>query len=150
MGDTCFCASKTLNKNPETSFFSLFVTHGTTAKQRVVISGSRDWTDEDAIHQQLLRFSPQDTIIVHGGCRGADMIADRVAKSMGFAVECYPAEWNKYGKAAGPIRNSLMLEISPPPVHLLAFPLPQSRGTIDAIHKAQAKGITVTISTKPC
>lgn len=49
-----------------------------------------------------------DIIIVSGGARGADKMAEQYAKEHNYRCEVFPAEWNKYGKKAGFIRNSEM------------------------------------------
>ena len=50
-------------------------------------------------------------VIISGGARGADALGERYAKEEGFALERYPAEWEKFGKIAGPIRNSQMAKL---------------------------------------
>lgn len=47
-------------------------------------------------------------IFISGNCIGADKLGERYAKENGFAIEIYPAEWKRYGKKAGPIRNKIM------------------------------------------
>jgi hypothetical protein len=92
---------------------------------------------------------PPGTIIVHGDADGADRIAGAIAKEMGFEVRAYPADWDaakKAGrlKAAGPIRNSLMLKKEHPDKEgvfidlVLAFSenFELSRGTNDMMGKA--------------
>lgn len=75
----------------------------------LVITGARDWTDEEAVHSLLAQFDPEWTIIYHGKCpTGADKIADRLARDMGFVVIPFPADWGTHGGAAGPIRNREM------------------------------------------
>lgn len=49
-------------------------------------------------------------VFIHGDARGADKIADAVARRLGFDVEAYPADWRGNGKGAGPIRNRQMLD----------------------------------------
>ena len=61
----------------------------------VLVCGSRDWIDIDIVYKRLQSL-PSSTTIVHGGCRGADMIADSVAKKLGFNIKCFPAEWNRF------------------------------------------------------
>jgi hypothetical protein len=75
---------------------------------RVIVCGSRHWINAERIRQVMALF-PKDTVIVHGACRGADMIADTVAKALGLETEPHPADWERYGRAAGPIRNDRML-----------------------------------------
>ena len=84
---------------------------------RVLITGSRTWDDEAAIVMPLFvlqatQDDPSQVTIVHGACpQGADAIADRVAREMGFTVERHPADWASYGRTAGFIRNAEMVEL---------------------------------------
>lgn len=110
---------------------------------KVLVTGSRDWTDEAVIHQALSSL-PAGSSVIHGAARGADTIADRVAKSLGFAVRSYPADWPKYGKPAGMIRNREMLEKERPDL-VLAFPMPGSKGTWGMVRIARVAGVTVRI-----
>lgn len=91
------------------------------------------------------------TTVVHGGARGADSIADLVARELGFEVRCYPADWTKHGRAAGPLRNAEMLEREHPdaegdPINfVLAFSkdFARSRGTADMIKRSQSVGLII-------
>ncbi len=53
-------------------------------------------------------FLSTSVIIVSGGCRGVDRIAEKYAEEKYFKFEMFKADWNKYGKQAGPIRNGEM------------------------------------------
>lgn len=89
---------------------------------RVLVCGSRHWRDSEAIHHTLdlhLRLHYGRIEIIHGNARGADLIADSVARGLGLVVHPYPADWNAHGRAAGPIRNRQMLDQHPDVV--LAF-----------------------------
>ena len=108
---------------------------------KVLVTGSRNWTDEDATRQELEKLDPYKDIVIHGGCRGADMIADRIAKSLGVHTARVDALWNWYPHTAGPVQNSIMLDLEPD--NILAFPLPGSKGTLDMLK--QAKQINVPI-----
>jgi hypothetical protein len=62
----------------------------------------------------LYKVAP-DTILIVGGARGADSIAEVCWNELvgsGKQTECWPAEWDKYGKRAGPIRNQQMIDES--------------------------------------
>ncbi len=75
----------------------------------LVITGARDWDDEDAVLCLLAQFDPDDTMVYHGACAtGADAIADRIAKELGFVVIPFPAKWDAHGRSAGPKRNREM------------------------------------------
>ena len=58
--------------------------------------------------------------IIHGGATGADSLAERWAKENSIPTRVFPAEWETYGRAAGPIRNTKMLEEGKPDL-VLAF-----------------------------
>ncbi|MBI1964507.1 MAG: DUF2493 domain-containing protein [Candidatus Rokubacteria bacterium] len=72
---------------------------------RVLVCGSRGWTDYDAILRRLAQIEEGRPTIVHGAAGGADTMADRAAKTLKLTVERYPADWAAYGKRAGFIRN---------------------------------------------
>jgi hypothetical protein len=110
---------------------------------KVLVTGSRDWSDRAAIERGFDAMTP--TLVIHGDAKGADSIAHEVAMSRGIDVARFPANWNKHGKAAGPHRNRLMHELMKPDV-VLAFPLPQSKGTLDMMRWAEAKGTPVLVS----
>jgi hypothetical protein len=114
---------------------------------RILVCGSRDWTDRDAVRCALALATTlgeyEETIVVHGGARGADSIAHEVAGEMGFVREVHEAEWDRDGKAAGPIRNDKMAKLGAG--LCLAFWDGQSRGTLDMIQRATRHGIPVRI-----
>jgi hypothetical protein len=75
---------------------------------RIVICGDRNYTHIPSI-ESLISQLPKDATIIHGACVGADIIAGNLAVKYGLTVLAYPADWNKYGRAAGPIRNKQMI-----------------------------------------
>lgn len=87
---------------------------------RVLISGSRQWHDRPAIRAVLKRLqlesreAGEDFVVIHGHCPdGADLIADEICTSElgltpGLDLIREPAQWSRYGRAAGGIRNQLM------------------------------------------
>lgn len=115
---------------------------------RVLVTGGRDWTNANAIAAvfAVLRagFHTEDEVtLVHGAASGADHLAAQCAARMGWRVEPHPADWSHDGDAAGPIRNSRMIELGAD--ICIAFPGPRSVGTWDCIRKAVAAGIPVRI-----
>jgi len=119
---------------------------------KVLVCGSRDWMNRDAIERELKKLPP-GTVIIHGAARGADTIAGEVAEQLGFEVRPYPADWETHGRSAGPRRNSLMLHEEHPDkagVSIdqgLAFTadLERSRGTKDMVKRMRGKGILTTV-----
>lgn len=91
------------------------------------------------------------TVLRHGACRGADTWAAALASALGIKLEAWPADWNKHGRAAGPIRNRRMLtgqvltgQQERVRVDLL-LALPGGRGTADCRAGAVDFGIPVVV-----
>jgi hypothetical protein len=122
---------------------------------RILVTGSRDWTDARVVEVALRaawfefgRYShPSGLTVVHGGAAGADRIAAAIAESVDWRTELHRADWATYGKAAGPIRNQAMVDAGADLV--LAFPIGASIGTRDCIRRAEAAGIPVRVYEGP-
>lgn len=84
------------------------------------MTGSREWCDEALVAKVLAKY-PKGTILVHGDAHGADRIAAKVGRKLGFDVRPYPANWDAYGNAAGRLRNQEMLDKEGPFDEALAF-----------------------------
>lgn len=105
---------------------------------RVLVCGGRDYAYYTTVASVLREIKP--TVIIHGGARGADYLASVWAVTHNIPEHPYPADWNKHGKAAGPIRNQQMLDEGQPDL-VIAFP--GGRGTADMVKRAKKAGITV-------
>lgn len=81
------------------------------AEARYIFCGSRYW-DEATMIREKLQSLPAGAIVVVGGARGADKIAEDQARRLGLKVEVYPAKWDKEGRGAGYRRNKRMLELT--------------------------------------
>lgn len=105
---------------------------------RVIIAGGRDFDDYDLVvstMDKLLQNITEPITIVCGMARGADTLGERYAISKGYEVTRFPADWGKFGKAAGYKRNEQMAQNADA---LVAFWDGSSRGTkhmIDLAHK---------------
>ena len=79
---------------------------------RVIIAGGRDFNDYDLLVKKCDYFlqDQDDITVVSGEARGADKLGEKYAKERGYNVDRFPANWDKYGKGAGPIRNKQMAE----------------------------------------
>lgn len=75
-----------------------------------IACGDRKWANKDIVKKVFEGFKLNLLAIIEGEARGADSIAREVAYSLGIPVLPVPAEWDKYGKPAGPIRNRKMLK----------------------------------------
>lgn len=111
--------------------------------KRILVTGSRHWTDRQQVFDHLHLFSGgRGTVLVHGACpTGADRIADEITYDWPWIVERHPAYWDAHGKAAGPLRNQQMVDLGADVC--IAFLMPDSRGTVDCAAKAEAAGIRV-------
>lgn len=119
--------------------------------KRLLVTGSRDWDDEAAVHGHLDRISSQhpDLEIIEGGARGADTHARAWAQKRGKKVTTYQADWKTHGRAAGPKRNQRMLDEGKPE-RVLAFSrdLENSKGTKDMVRRARRAGLPVEVVDK--
>lgn len=114
---------------------------------KILVCGDRNWTDREMVRNRLAMFS-EGTTIIAGGCRGADTIAEEVAAELGFIIRVFPANWGKYGKGAGPRRNSEMLAEKPDLVIAFHEDLKKSKGTIDTLRKAKGMAIRTEVIPK--
>lgn len=114
---------------------------------RLLVCGDRNWTDKEAIKTRLRYFKPD--VVIHGKARGVDRLAGEAAEELGIPVIAFPAEWKKYGLAAGPIRNQQMLNEGQPN-HVAAFhtDIENSKGTKDMVTRARKAGIPTVVFDK--
>lgn len=115
---------------------------------RLLVCGGRDFSNTEwaySILDELHRKNNID-VIIEGDARGADRIAGYWAQRNRIDNLKFPADWNKYGKSAGSIRNTKMLKEGKPDL-VLAFP--GGRGTANMIGQAQRAGVPVLIELKP-
>lgn len=84
---------------------------GATPVGRVLVTGSRTWTDEHTIRAALAAvWGDGTTVLVSGGCpRGADRIAEQTWTRWGGRIERHPADWQRHGRGAGFRRNAAMV-----------------------------------------
>jgi hypothetical protein len=116
---------------------------------RVLVCGGRNFSDRDLLLRTLDALDETDdptadagrvSCVIEGGAGGADRLARAWAECEGKAAVTYLAEWDKHGKAAGPIRNQRMLDEGRPDL-VVAFP--GGRGTADMVRRARAAGVPV-------
>lgn len=119
---------------------------------RVLVCGDRDYTDREGLWTVLdgFRRETDGTLtIIEGGARGADQFASEWADgklAQGVRHVTFPAEWGRYGRAAGPIRNQQMLDEGKPDI-VLAFhdDIEDSKGTRDMLRRAQKAGVLTRV-----
>lgn len=108
----------------------------------VLVCGGRDYRGRTAVFEALDRLARQQNIglIINGGATGADEFAAQWARSRAIPFLTHPADWEKHGKAAGPVRNAQMLKMWEPDF-VLAFP--GGRGTESMVALAEEHGFPV-------
>lgn len=116
--------------------------------KKIIVAGPRDYYDKEYIYQildkylnQLYISKTEDVEIVEGGARGVDSIAKDYAKEYKLQHKQFPADWDRNGRSAGPIRNQRMAEYADV---LIAF-YNGSRGTSNMIKQAMEYGLTVHV-----
>lgn len=115
-------------------------------KIRIIIAGSRSFDNYDKLCKEVDEFismqmffaglgayKSKEVEIVSGGARGADKLGERYAKEHNLRLKIFPADWDKYGKRAGYIRNTEMAEYAN---CLIAFYDGKSKGTAHMIDLA--------------
>jgi hypothetical protein len=123
---------------------------------RLLVCGSRTWTDAallaEAVEQTVAEHG-QDragVVLIEGDARGADRLAGTLARARGWALETYPADWQRHGRTAGMRRNARMLRQGRPErVIACTDDLAASRGTADMIRRAHEAGLPVLFVSHP-
>lgn len=78
---------------------------------RILVTGSRTWNDEGTIIKALLPYRAYGNVLVVGGAKGADTIAEDIWVGVwGLTAEVHLPDWNRYGRSAGLVRNREMIE----------------------------------------
>lgn len=109
---------------------------------RLLITGSRNWDNWDVIREALSVVHAEhgtNVILVHGCARGADTMCAAVAQQYEWTIEEHPADWDKHGRAAGPIRNAQMVALGAD--LCIGFLGVASKGTRHCLAQAEKAGI---------
>ena len=111
---------------------------------KTLIAGSRNIIDYDKFLEimDICPFKNEITEVVSGGARGVDLMGERWAKDNDILIKKFPANWEKYGKAAGFIRNREMLDYIE--VAIIVWD-GQSSGTKDMIFILGSKKLTYPV-----
>lgn len=115
----------------------------------LLIAGGRDFSDYSLALKTLDDYETLDAggrsiVVVSGGARGADAIGEMWAKARGHTISRMTPDWNLYGRRAGLVRNTDLVNACSDAV---VFWDGSSRGTKDTITKLQAAGKTHRIIT---
>lgn len=111
----------------------------------VLVCGGRNYLDKATLYRELDALDGVKCL-VSGGAQGADSLAVGWAKARGVNSVVYHADWEKHGRAAGPIRNQEML-IGMKPDLIMAFA--GGRGTADMVRRGLKATVTVIEVSQP-
>lgn len=118
-------------------------------KLRILVCGGRHFDDydllENTINDVITESGCEDIEIVSGHCVGADRLGELYAEKHNAQVKIFPAEWEKYGKRAGPMRNKPMVDYISGFENkiVVAFVSVNTKGTRNTITLAQKANICV-------
>ena len=120
-------------------------------KTKILICGGRHFNDYDVFSEKVnavfneLGITREETELVSGGCEGTDKMAERFAEENIIPIRVFSADWKKYGKAAGPIRNKQMVDYikDSEERYVIAFTSDKTKGTRNTIKLAVKNGIEV-------
>ena len=122
-----------------------------TNQRHVLICGGRTQLNYDDFEKCVLEVLTENNLsdieIVSGCCKGVDLLGEEFAHKHNHPVAQFPAEWNKYGRGAGIVRNKQMLEYiaSFEKSIVIAFWNGTSKGTGYTVNQAKKMGIQVFI-----
>lgn len=111
-------------------------------KMKVVVAGSRSITDYVLVEQAISSSGLVVTEIVSGGARGVDNLGEQYANSNDVNLKIFKADWSRYGKAAGPIRNGQMADYADAAVIVWDG---KSSGTKNMIEQMKKRGKPVHV-----
>lgn len=107
---------------------------------KIIFSGGRNYNGYIKVGAIVKCLNPQQIIV--GDCpTGLDSYVLQWANQLNIPIKIYEAEWDKFGKSAGPRRNRKMCEDNRFLSVLIAFP--GGRGTENCIKEAKELGIHV-------
>lgn len=115
---------------------------------KILVCGSTYFTDYEKFHDELMKILVDrgfnDVTIISGMAKGADTLAVQFADQYGLPCLKFPADWSRYGKGAGPVRNQQMLDEGSPDL-IVAFPIQSSKGTRDMIKRGLMEDVKVIV-----
>lgn len=116
--------------------------------KKIIIAGTRYFDDYELMKATLDPYlkGRTDVEIVSGGANGADKLGEQYANEHGFPVKRFPADWEKYGRKAGPIRNGEMADYAD---GCFIFWDGKSRGTKSMITLAKDKHVALKVVIYP-
>ncbi len=119
---------------------------------KVVITGSREWTDESAIEKELklLKTEYPELVIIHGTEPGAESLVENVCSALGIATITVTANFAEYQDLAITKRNEEMIRIyDPHMLYCFADTVDKEPTLIDFLKKAQERAVITKVIRAP-
>jgi hypothetical protein len=113
---------------------------------RVLVCGGRDHDEKEAMILLNKHVPITAMVIIHGGATGADAAAEKWAAMVGLRTEVYKADWVRWGRAAGSIRNGDMLKHGKPDI---VVALEGGPGTADVVNRSRRAGLRIIRARVP-
>lgn len=118
---------------------------------KVIVAGSRTANNFELVEKSLMMYFKEhklhraDVEIISGTARGADQLGEQFANKYGLKLTKFPADWDKYGKSAGYIRNEEMAKYANENGILFAFWDGKSKGTNHMINLAKKYSLNIIV-----
>lgn len=110
---------------------------------KLAIVGSREFTDYQFLEDSILEWAIEPIeLIISGGARGADSLAEQFAAKWNIPTQIFIPDWDRFGRAAGMIRNKDIIENAD---CVIAFWNGTSKGTANSIQYAKTLGMGLYI-----
>lgn len=108
----------------------------------VAVIGSRTYRDRESLFRDLDRAWTKwgPFTLVSGGAAGADRLAEEWATKRGVPALIFRADWERYGRKAGPLRNRAIVLAADAVIAYWDGRSPGTRGTLEM---AQAAGLPI-------
>lgn len=105
---------------------------------RVIIAGPRDYFNKEKVYTAIKEAGFFITEVVSGGAEGVDRLGEEWSKEHNVRIKHFKADWSKYGKSAGPVRNAQMAEYADALIAVVPY---FSKGTANMIKQATQMGL---------
>lgn len=117
----------------------------------MIVTGGRDWRDAGYVSRILTQIHEKEGIaeIVEGGATGVDRYARNWARRNNIPCRTFVADWQKHGRAAGPIRNEQMAHYALGNYFRKCVVFPGGKGTANMREIAEKHGIEIIDVSNP-
>ena len=114
---------------------------------KLIFCGDREWNDFDFILNVMSTLKERlgTFVVIEGNASGADILSRAAAKKLQLEWHTHPALWAKFGRAAGPIRNTEMLAEQPNGIVAFHRNITKSKGTKNMIEQGVRAGLPIWI-----